>query len=486
MLDINIYMEEREAQFIWKDLARELGLSTSGSTDDIKARVLSHIRTDLNTRCLADGGSAALRNLIKSLSLPMPGVKIPSQNGYEPGFSCLCGLVGAGTQVVCSRCKISQHRACMGKASQMKMYECPNCQLRQMEPFEQVLEVLIPATFCSTQGSPSEARTFQYNSDTHYRLSDPSNSKPRSIQIRCIRLDSQGFVQHWPKDCTIYINSKAIYTISQPPASSTRKRKDTQLKLSNFPPGSQNSIMVMKQKEEDVYAFGVFIVETLPVEEVLNRYLYEHILTPDLGKSFVRSRVSSSDDIQADVYRQPLVCPLTRVVPDIPARGYHCQHVQCFDLTAYVILQEKAKTNKWHCPICFGLVIRITVDEYMKEIVEKARKIRGCEAVEFTPDGGYRLMVEEMDADSDEEREDPGRKRPVDLDGEQLPVKRPKVEGRRLNWVDFKCLYQGLTPEDVSQTRCYQCAKDKEITKRQKCSIVEITKAPHTVIDLDV
>lgn len=388
--------------------------------------------------------------------------------------------------LICHRCGSSQHRSCMGKAASMKEYECANCQLRQMEPFEQVIEVMVAATMSGTQGSTVEGRSFVFKPEMHAKLAE-SDGRRRSIQIRCVRLDSQGFVQHWPKDCTIYINTKAIYTLSQPPASSTRKRKDSPLSLSNFPQNSHNSIMVVKQKEEDVYAFGVFIVETLTVEEVLNRYLYERALTAEMGKAFVRSRAGSSDEIQADVYRQPLVCPLTRMVPDIPARGTYCQHVQCFDLLAYIVLQEKIKTNKWHCPICFGLVLRITVDEYMKEIVEKARKIRGCESVEFTQDGGYRLIIEDMEAGSEDETEEPGRRHPVNLEEEIPPIKRPKVEARRLNWADFKCLHKGLNVEDIYMAMCYQNAKEKKLEKQRKTGARDTVKAPHShaIIDLD-
>ena len=483
-------MEERDLSIapppIWKDLSRELGLPSSGTSDDLQARILSHLRSDSGHRFLSDGGSPALRALLKLQGLPMPSVRPHGCNPYEPGFACICGLSGAGLPLICHRCGSSQHRSCMGKAATMKEYECANCQLRQMEPFEQVVEVVVGASVCGTQGSTVEGRSFVFRPEMHAKLAE-SGDRRRSIQIRCVRLDSQGFVQHWPKDCTIYINTKAIYTLSQPPASSTRKRKDSPLSLSNFPHNSHNSIMVVKQKEEEVYAFGVFVVETLTVEELLNRYLYERILTPEMGKAFVKSRAGSSEDIQADVYRQPLVCPLTRMVPDIPARGTYCQHVQCFDLLAYVVLQEKTKTNKWHCPICFGLVLRITVDEYMKEIVERARKRKGCEAVEFTQDGGYRLLVEDMDAGSDEDTEEPGRRRPVDLEEEQGPVKRPKVEGRRLNWKDFKCLYEGLAVEDVYMALCYQNAKGRFLEKGKKVGIREVAKMPpvRSVIDLD-
>ncbi|EPY31032.1 hypothetical protein STCU_03671 [Strigomonas culicis] len=45
-------------------------------------------------------------------------------------------------------------------------------------------------------------------------------------------------------------------------------------------------------------------------------------------------------------------CPLTSLPMQVPARGVHCEHLQCMELLT--VLTACARTNVWNCPICFA------------------------------------------------------------------------------------------------------------------------------------
>jgi E3 SUMO-protein ligase PIAS1 len=45
-----------------------------------------------------------------------------------------------------------------------------------------------------------------------------------------------------------------------------------------------------------------------------------------------------------------LKCPLSTLRIDLPCRSIACRHIQCFDATSYLQLQEQGPT--WLCPIC--------------------------------------------------------------------------------------------------------------------------------------
>lgn len=45
-----------------------------------------------------------------------------------------------------------------------------------------------------------------------------------------------------------------------------------------------------------------------------------------------------------------LKCPLSYMRLDVPCRGTQCSHIQCFDATSYLQLQEQGP--QWLCPIC--------------------------------------------------------------------------------------------------------------------------------------
>lgn len=62
------------------------------------------------------------------------------------------------------------------------------------------------------------------------------------------------------------------------------------------------------------------------------------------------------------------ICPLTRKIIKHPARGIHCAHPECFDLTGY--LCYSIKNNSWSCPICQRTVtaedLRVDISYFAK------------------------------------------------------------------------------------------------------------------------
>jgi E3 SUMO-protein ligase PIAS1 len=49
-----------------------------------------------------------------------------------------------------------------------------------------------------------------------------------------------------------------------------------------------------------------------------------------------------------------LKCPLSTLRMELPCRSTVCPHIQCFDATSFLQLQEQAPT--WTCPICNKLI----------------------------------------------------------------------------------------------------------------------------------
>ncbi|KAH8850407.1 E3 SUMO-protein ligase PIAS1 [Schistosoma japonicum] len=47
-----------------------------------------------------------------------------------------------------------------------------------------------------------------------------------------------------------------------------------------------------------------------------------------------------------------LLCPLSKCRIEVPVRGRNCRHVQCYDATTYLIINERKPT--WNCPVCDG------------------------------------------------------------------------------------------------------------------------------------
>jgi len=87
---------------------------------------------------------------------------------------------------------------------------------------------------------------------------------------------------------------------------------------------------------------------------------------------------------------------------EAPVRGYKCQHLNCFDLFAWIELQVTLTNNKWVCPICSERSHKIVRDEYFENCLKEA-KVLGAHSLEFQRDGSYILcaskkaMVKKLD-----------------------------------------------------------------------------------------
>ncbi|KAH7464453.1 hypothetical protein FOMA001_g17452 [Fusarium oxysporum f. sp. matthiolae] len=69
-----------------------------------------------------------------------------------------------------------------------------------------------------------------------------------------------------------------------------------------------------------------------------------------------------------------LMCPLSQKRLELPCRGLDCKHLQCFDATTYIQLQEQSP--QWECPICYIYVPFdvLAVDGYMENILHETPK----------------------------------------------------------------------------------------------------------------
>jgi len=380
-----------------------LNLSHSGRKDELITRVVTYLSSSQGHDLARS--STLSTDLSKVMSLL--GIASFQPAGRDLSRLCLCASIPSPPGIECRRCLRRLHQQCIGRTTALSPFECPFCQFRQLEPFEPIVDTLLSPLHPCTSGNLKTV-SFHCSEAQHFKGTAPNHC----FQLRCLRLDTEGYAYHWPKDCVIVVNNKTLCSLTQPPPTSSRKRKDSAIAIPEVKVGA-NDIIVIKQKEDFEYAFGVFIVERLKAETVIKALSQEAILDSVQGKAFVRSILNVSGEVYSEACKQSVKCPLTRVLPVEPVRGARCRHIQCFDLEAYVVMQEKAKVNRWKCPICSSLAIHLIRDKYMKEVMEMANLV-GSSLVEFNPDGSYYVIpdiTEDQSSSDEEEAVLRGRKR---------------------------------------------------------------------------
>lgn len=408
-----------------------MNLSHSGRKDELITRVVTYLSSSQGHDLARS--STLSTDLSKVMSLL--GIASFQPAGRDLSRLCLCASIPSPPGIECRRCLRRLHQQCIGRTTALSPFECPFCQFRQLEPFEPIVDTLLSPLHPCTSGNLKTV-SFHCSEAQHFKGTAPNHC----FQLRCLRLDTEGYAYHWPKDCVIVVNNKTLCSLTQPPPTSSRKRKDSAIAIPEVKVGA-NDIIVIKQKEDFEYAFGVFIVERLKAETVIKALSQEAILDSVQGKAFVRSILNVSGEVYSEACKQSVKCPLTRVLPVEPVRGARCRHIQCFDLEAYVVMQEKAKVNRWKCPICSSLAIHLIRDKYMKEVMEMANLV-GSSLVEFNPDGSYYVIpdiTEDQSSSDEEEAVLRGRKRLAE-EGIAAEVRKRQALGLggRLGWRQFR------------------------------------------------
>ncbi|KAF8562378.1 hypothetical protein P879_08232 [Paragonimus westermani] len=59
---------------------------------------------------------------------------------------------------------------------------------------------------------------------------------------------------------------------------------------------------------------------------------------------------NDNDLVMPNTLPVQLLCPLSKCRIEVPVRGRACRHVQCYDATTYLIINERKPS--WNCPVC--------------------------------------------------------------------------------------------------------------------------------------
>ncbi|VDO86301.1 unnamed protein product, partial [Schistosoma mattheei] len=76
------------------------------------------------------------------------------------------------------------------------------------------------------------------------------------------------------------------------------------------------------------------------------------------SQSLARNENDDDDDddlVMPNTLPVQLLCPLSKCRIEVPVRGRNCRHVQCYDATTYLIINERKPT--WNCPVCDGKAV---------------------------------------------------------------------------------------------------------------------------------
>ncbi|KAJ0056467.1 hypothetical protein NL108_008058, partial [Boleophthalmus pectinirostris] len=139
------------------------------------------------------------------------------------------------------------------------------------------------------------------------------------------------------------------------------------------------------------YSMAVYLVKQQSSSVLLQRLRAKGIRNPDHSRALIKEKLTADPDseIATTSLRVSLLCPLGKMRLTVPCRALTCSHLQCFDATLYLQMNEKKPT--WVCPVCdkkapYGHLI---IDGLFVEILNNCTD---CDEIQFKEDGSWAPM----------------------------------------------------------------------------------------------
>lgn len=200
-----------------------------------------------------------------------------------------------------------------------------------------------------------------------------------------------------PPGLYVSVNNKVISLPSQQSSSLDLKRTARSLDIThacNLTFDALNNVVITwNQTLMTNYCFTIVMSQKLSCNDLLEKLKRNSLQNPEYTRSLIREKLSADADaeISTTSVKISLICPLGKVRLTVPARSLSCSHLQCFDASIYLQMNEKKPT--WICPICDkpAKFKSLVIDGLFSEILSK---VDGSNEIQFFEDGCWKPLTQ--------------------------------------------------------------------------------------------
>ncbi|KAI4887584.1 hypothetical protein NFI96_014835, partial [Prochilodus magdalenae] len=296
----------------------------------------------------------------------------------------------------------------------------PDVKLQRL-PFYDVLDELIKPTSLASDNNQRFQETCFAFALTPQQVQQISSSMDISgtkcdfsvqVQLRfCLSETSCPQEDHFPPNLCVKVNGKPCNLPGYLPPTKNGvepKRPSRPINITSLVRLSTtvpNTIVVSWTSEIGrSYSMAVYLVRQQSSSVLLQRLRSKGIRNPDHSRALIKEKLTADPDseIATTSLRVSLLCPLGKMRLMIPCRALTCSHLQCFDATLYIQMNEKKPT--WVCPVCDKKAPyeHLIIDGLFMEILNSCVD---CDEIQFKEDGNWAPMrskkvVQEVSASS--------------------------------------------------------------------------------------
>ncbi|XP_027870960.1 E3 SUMO-protein ligase PIAS1-like [Xiphophorus couchianus] len=283
----------------------------------------------------------------------------------------------------------------------------PDVKLQRL-PFYDLLDELIKPTSLASDNSQRFQETCFAFALTPQQVQQISSSMDISgtkcdfsvqVQLRfCLSETSCPQEDHFPPNLCVKVNGKPCNLPGYLPPTKNGvepKRPSRPINITSLVRLSTtvpNTIVVSWTAEIGrSYSMAVYLVKQQSSTVLLQRLRAKGIRNPDHSRALIKEKLTADPDseIATTSLRVSLLCPLGKMRLMIPCRALTCSHLQCFDATLYIQMNEKKPT--WVCPVCDKKAPyeHLIIDGLFVEILNSCSD---CDEIQFKEDGSWAPM----------------------------------------------------------------------------------------------
>ncbi|XP_076166315.1 E3 SUMO-protein ligase Su(var)2-10 isoform X3 [Ptiloglossa arizonensis] len=151
------------------------------------------------------------------------------------------------------------------------------------------------------------------------------------------------------------------------------------------------------------YAIAIYLVRKLSSTELLSRLKCRGVRHSDYTRGLIKEKLNEDADseIATMSLRVSLACPLGKMRMCTPCRASTCSHLQCFDASLFLQMNERKPT--WNCPVCdkSALFDTLVIDGYFQEVLNSKKLLPDVNEIQLLQDGSWENLVLKKEKDKD-------------------------------------------------------------------------------------
>ncbi|EAT32481.1 AAEL015099-PB [Aedes aegypti] len=148
------------------------------------------------------------------------------------------------------------------------------------------------------------------------------------------------------------------------------------------------------------YAAACYLVRKLTSSQLLQRMKTKGVKPADYTRALIKEKLNEDADceIATTMLKVSLVCPLGKMRMATPCRSSTCSHLQCFDASLYLQMNERKPT--WNCPVCDKAAIydNLVIDGYFQEVLASNKLSSEDNEIQLHKDGSWSTHVKTNDS----------------------------------------------------------------------------------------